>query len=163
VHGFGALSGKQPGNAIFATGFGSRARRSAFRAARKGWPRRAIQEQPSSSRRGPWMRNPRTAGIEMNLQRAIVAAVIGLGIGGAACARTGEDLIAANKCSKCHTATSTKKGPSFASLAAKYQGDNTAPDKIVVLLKTGGADDHGKVAASDADLKAIATVVLSSK
>ena len=31
------------------------------------------------------------------------------------------------------------------------------------MLKTGGADDHKKVAASDADLKAVVAVVLSSK
>jgi hypothetical protein len=31
------------------------------------------------------------------------------------------------------------------------------------MLKTGGDADHKKVAASDADLKAIAAVVLSSK
>jgi len=31
------------------------------------------------------------------------------------------------------------------------------------MLKTGGADDHNKVAASDADLKAIVAVVLASK
>ncbi len=31
------------------------------------------------------------------------------------------------------------------------------------MLKTGGKDDHNKVAASDADLKAIAQIVLSSK
>ena len=31
------------------------------------------------------------------------------------------------------------------------------------MLKTGGSEDHKKVAASDADLKAVAAVVLSSK
>ena len=31
------------------------------------------------------------------------------------------------------------------------------------MLKTGGTEDHKKVAASDADLKAIAAIVLSSK
>jgi cytochrome c len=99
----------------------------------------------------------------MNLRISIIAAAVGLGMAGAAFAGQGEDLIAANKCSKCHTATTTKKGPSFASLAAKYKGDATAADKLVAVLKTGGADDHAKVDASDADLKAIVAVVLSSK
>jgi hypothetical protein len=31
------------------------------------------------------------------------------------------------------------------------------------MLKTGGPDDHNKVVASDADLKAVVAVVLSSK
>ena len=56
----------------------------------------------------------------MKLPIAIVAAVASLAIGGVANAATAEDLIAANKCAKCHTATTTKKAPSFASLAEKY-------------------------------------------
>ena len=39
---------------------------------------------------------------------------------------------------------------------AEYKGDAAAEGKIVEMLKTGGAEDHKKVAASDADLKAIA-------
>jgi cytochrome c len=85
----------------------------------------------------------------------------------AAFAGPAEDLIAANKCSKCHTATTTKKGPSWASLAEKYKGKPEAEAKLVEMLKTGGktpeGDDHNKVTASDADLKAIVAIVLSSK
>lgn len=99
----------------------------------------------------------------MKLHFSIVAAIIGMALAGTAYAGTGEDLIASNKCVKCHTATTTKKGPSFASIAAKYKGQADAPAKLVELLKTGGADDHEKVKASDADLKAVAAVVLSSK
>lgn len=86
---------------------------------------------------------------------------------GSAFAGAGEDLIAKEKCSKCHTATTTKKAPSFASVAKKYHGDAAAVDKVFKVLKQGGKvgdeDDHMKVAASDADLKAAAAVVLSSK
>jgi hypothetical protein len=31
------------------------------------------------------------------------------------------------------------------------------------MLKTGGKDDHSKLAASDADLKAVVSAVLASK
>ena len=86
-----------------------------------------------------------------------------LATAGSAVAGTGEDLIASNKCNKCHTATTTKKGPSFASLAEKYKADAAAPAKLAEMLKTGGKDDHAKVAGSDADLKAVVAVVLSSK
>ena len=51
----------------------------------------------------------------------------------------------------------------MASVAQKYKGDAGAEAKIVNMLKTGGADDHKKIAASDADLKAVAAIVLSSK
>jgi cytochrome c len=74
-----------------------------------------------------------------------------------------DDNIANEKCGNCHTASTTKKGPSWASVAEKYKGNAGAEAKIVELLKTGGAEDHKKVAASDADLKAIAAKVLSSK
>jgi cytochrome c len=78
-------------------------------------------------------------------------------------AGTGDDLIAANKCNKCHTAATTKKGPSFASLAEKYKADAAAPARLADMLKTGGKDDHNKLAASDADLKAVVAVVLATK
>ncbi len=48
-------------------------------------------------------------------------------------------------------------------LPTKLKGDPAAEAKIVEFLKTGGTEDHKKVVASDADLKAIAQIVLSSK
>ena len=92
----------------------------------------------------------------------VTAAVLAFALGGNASAGTGEDLIASNKCNKCHTATTTKKGPSFASVATKYKADAAAAGKLADMLKTGTAD-HEKVAGSDADLKAAIAVVLASK
>jgi cytochrome c len=99
----------------------------------------------------------------MKLGLSIATAVATLALAGAASAGPAEDLIAKEKCSKCHTATTTKKGPSWADVAAKNKGKADAEARIVDMLKTGGKDDHNKVAASDADLKAIAQIVLSSK
>ena len=90
------------------------------------------------------------------------AALFAISASGTALAGPGEDLAAAQKCNKCHTATTTKKGPSFASIATKYKSDAAAAGKLAEMLKTGGMD-HDKVAASDADLKAAIAVVLSSK
>ena len=90
-------------------------------------------------------------------------AATALTFAGNALAGPAEDLITANKCSKCHTATTTKKAPSWASVAEKYKGDAGAEAKLVNMLKTGGADDHKKIAASDADLKAVVQKVLASK
>src|SRR5215204_6035195 len=92
-----------------------------------------------------------------------LAAFVSLTLVGNAFAGPAEDIIAKEKCGSCHTASTTKKGPSWPSVAQKYKGDAGAEAKIANLLKTGGADDHKKVAASDADLKAIANIVLSSK
>lgn len=75
-----------------------------------------------------------------------------------------EDLMAKAKCNKCHTDKSTKKGPSFADVAAKYKGKPDPTPQLVDLLKTGGKDDHDKVAgATDAELKAVVGVVLTPK
>jgi len=94
---------------------------------------------------------------------AVLSAIALIATAGTAFAGTGEDLIASNKCNKCHTATTTKKAPSFASLAEKYKGDAAAPAKLAEMLKTGGKDDHAKMAGSDADRSAVVAVVLSSK
>ena len=99
----------------------------------------------------------------MKLLSTTLAALATLAISTGAFASPAEDLIKAGKCANCHTATTTKKGPSWASVAEKYKGKADAEAKLVTLLKTGGADDHNKVAASDADLKAIVAIVLSSK
>jgi len=99
----------------------------------------------------------------MKLISTIAACSATLAFSGLAFAGPGEDIIAKEKCGSCHTATTTKKAPSFASVAQKYKGDAGAEAKIITMLKTGGADDHKKIAASDADLKAVAATVLSSK
>ena len=99
----------------------------------------------------------------MKLIPMITACGAALALSGVAFAGPAEDIIAKEKCGSCHTSTTTKKAPSWASVAQKYKGDAGAEAKIVALLKTGGAEDHKKVTASDADLKAVAAVVLSSK
>ena len=98
---------------------------------------------------------------------AIAAAVFCSAFATTAFAGPTEDLIAKEKCSKCHTEKTTKKGPSFASIAEKYKGKADAPNKLFLQLKNGGKvgdeDDHKKVEASDADIKAAVSVVLSAK
>ena len=98
----------------------------------------------------------------MRLTTTVVTAALAL-VAASAWAGPAEDLIASNKCTKCHTSKTTKKGPSFADVAAKYKGQAGAEAKLVELLKTGGADAHDKVAGSDAELKAIAAAVLATK
>lgn len=103
----------------------------------------------------------------MKLPLAIAAAFAATALAGPALAGSAEDIIAKEKCGKCHTEKTTKKGPSWASVAEKYKGNADAPNKIFLQLKNGGKvgdeDDHKKVAASDADIKAIVQIVLSSK
>jgi cytochrome c len=90
-----------------------------------------------------------------------------LACAGPALAGPGEALADKEKCNKCHTAITTKKGPSWASVAEKYKGKADAADKLFTYLKVGGkqsdGEEHKKVEAGDADIKALVTVVLTSK
>ncbi len=93
---------------------------------------------------------------------ATATAIAALAVSTAGWAGPGEDLIEANKCGKCHTATTTKKAPSFASIASKYKADAGKAASLAELLKKG-SDDHNAVKASDADIKAMIAVVLAAK
>ena len=99
----------------------------------------------------------------MRLVLAVAAGFAVATLAGPAFTSAAEDIMTKAKCSGCNTATTTKKGPSFASIAAKYAGKPDPTPAIVDMLKTGSKDDHNKVVASDADLKAIAAIVLTSK
>lgn len=100
----------------------------------------------------------------MKLPIAVALAFAAFSVG-SAYAQNAEDVISKEKCSRCHTATTTKKGPSFADVAKKYKGNAGAADKLFAGLKNGGKmgeeDDHKKVAASDAEIKAVVTYILS--
>jgi cytochrome c len=97
------------------------------------------------------------------LSFTLAAAAVSFAFASNAFADSADDIIAKNKCGSCHTSTTTKKGPSWASVAQKYKGDAGAEAKLVEMLKTGGAEDHKKVAASDAELKAVVQKVLAAK
>ncbi|MDO9073556.1 MAG: class I cytochrome c [Rubrivivax sp.] len=103
----------------------------------------------------------------MKLTLAIAAAFATVALAGPAIAGPGEDLAAKEKCNKCHTDKDTKKGPAWKTIATKYQGKADAADKLFKELKNGGKvgdeEDHKKVVASDADIKALVQVVLTSK
>ena len=103
----------------------------------------------------------------MKLHLTLLAGAAAVALCGSAFAGSAEDIIAKEKCSKCHTATTTKKGPAWASLAEKYKGKPDAANKLFTELKAGGKvgdeDDHLAIKASDADIKAIVQIVLSSK
>jgi len=86
---------------------------------------------------------------------------------GAAQAATGEEVITAQKCNKCHTAKTTKKGPAYADVAAKYKGNANASALLFKGLKAGGKmgdeDEHKKLEVSDDEIRAVVAVVLASK
>lgn len=78
-----------------------------------------------------------------------------------ALAQEGSALATAKGCMNCHAMDQKKIGPSFKDIAAKYAGNADAGPTIIAELKNGKG--HPKVAASDADLKAMIDYVLAAK
>jgi cytochrome c len=103
----------------------------------------------------------------MRLPLATLATLATLAFVGPALAASADEIIDKEKCHKCHTEKDTKKAPAWASIAAKYKGNADAPNKIFMELKKGGKvgdeDDHKKVEGTDAEIKSVVQVVLSSK
>lgn len=89
---------------------------------------------------------------------ALVAAG-SLAAAGAALAQSGAELANSKGCGTCHAADAKKVGPSWKDVAAKNKDNKGASDKIVAMLKDGKG--HPKVAASDAELKALTAFALA--
>lgn len=77
----------------------------------------------------------------------------------AAFAQSGPELANSKGCGTCHAADAKKVGPSWKDVAAKNKDNKGASDKVVTMLKEGKG--HPKVAASDAELKALAAFALA--
>ena len=91
-----------------------------------------------------------------------VVAMAGLVAGSVANAQSGADLAKAKNCMGCHDIDKKKVGPAFKDIAAKYK-DNKEPEaKLLGELKDGKGHPV-KVAATDAELKALVQFVLSQK
>ena len=96
----------------------------------------------------------------MRSKLVLAAAACGLVFAGTAAAQSGDDLLKSKGCMNCHAADTKKVGPSFKDIAAKHK-DPKDMDAMVDKLKNGKG--HGKVAASDAEIKAMLTTILATK
>ena len=81
----------------------------------------------------------------------------------------GLDLVAKSDCFTCHKLTEKAIGPSYADIAAKYMGNQTAIDSLPDKIIKGGAGIWGTVpmtphpTVSKEDAKAMTTYVMSIK
>ena len=91
----------------------------------------------------------------------VVFAAAGVLAAGAGFAQSGADVLKAKGCLNCHEMDKKKVGPGYKEVAAKYKGNNAAPDMLVAKLKDGKG--HLKIDASDAELKAAVQHILSTK
>jgi cytochrome c len=110
---------------------------------------------------------PNILEITMKLSIPALAALAAFAFTSGAYAGVGEDIMLAQKCNKCHTEKTTKKGPSHASVAAKYKGNPEAAEKLFKALKAGGKmgdeEDHKQLKVSDEEIRAVVAAVLATK
>lgn len=89
-----------------------------------------------------------------------ISAILALAAGLAAGAALAQgDVLKAKGCMNCHDVDKKKAGPSFKDIAAKNKPDAKAA--LVAKLKDGKG--HMKVVASDAELDAAVSQILSTK
>jgi cytochrome c len=74
-------------------------------------------------------------------------------------AKKAEALAKQSTCLNCHTVDAKKVGPSFKDVAKKYKGANA--DKLVAEMKAKPVHQAAAKATKDADLKTIASWILS--
>lgn len=99
----------------------------------------------------------------VNMKSTILLLVAGVFLtAGAASAQSGADLAKSKNCMGCHDLQAKKVGPAFKDVAAKYKGNKGAEAKLVAELKEGKGHPV-KIAATDAELKALVQYVLSIK
>lgn len=91
----------------------------------------------------------------------VVMAAASILAAGAARAVSGEDVLKAKGCLNCHAMDKKKVGPAYKDVAAKYQGDAGAEDRLVAKIKDGKG--HLKIKATDAELHAAVHHVLETK
>ena len=86
----------------------------------------------------------------------------GLLLAAGANAQSGAELVKSKNCVNCHDLVKRKIGPTFTDIAAKYKDNKDAEATIVGKLKEGKGHPV-KVAASDAELKALVAYALTGK
>jgi cytochrome c len=87
----------------------------------------------------------------------VILAAAGALAAGAGLAQSGPEVLKAKGCNNCHEADKKKVGPSYKDIAAKGKDAKA----LVAVLKD--AKGHPKVAASEAELDAAVTHILSMK
>jgi cytochrome c551/c552 len=80
-------------------------------------------------------------------------------------AEASPQLAAARSCTACHDAEKQLVGPAFKAVAARYQGDNSAPDRLAAKVMAGGFGVWGAVpmpanAVSQEDARTLVTWIL---
>lgn len=80
-----------------------------------------------------------------------------------------EELFKKSNCMACHALDQKRNGPSMKEVAAKYDGDGSAADRLAKKIRAGGGGVWGEMAmppqaqVSEADAKTLADYILTIK
>ncbi len=82
----------------------------------------------------------------------------------------GAALLKKHNCGTCHQAEKKTVGPALKDIAAKYQGDAGAADKLAAKVRKGGSGSFGAMAmpatpakVNDGDIKTMVAAILATK
>jgi len=108
----------------------------------------------------------------MKTIRLTYAAIAGIVLSGTASATISNSeatqLMQQHNCQACHAVDKKLVGPAFKDVAKKYATDASAPQKLALKIKTGGAGVWGPIPmppnnVSDADLNKLVAWILEQK
>lgn len=105
----------------------------------------------------------------MSIRNAAAAGLIVGGLFSAASAVASEDLFRKSNCMACHAIDQKRLGPSMKEVAARYNGDPTAAERLARKIRSGGVGTWGEMPmppqpqVSEADARALAEFILTVK
>lgn len=103
------------------------------------------------------------------MRRVLAVCIASSVLSAAGSAVADADLFKKSNCMACHAIDQKRFGPSLKDVAAKYNGDATAVDKLARKIKAGGAGVWGQAPmppqpqVSEADATKLAQYVLATK
>ena len=103
------------------------------------------------------------------IRKAVAVGLATSGLFSAGSVFASEDLFKKSNCMACHAVDQKRFGPALKDVAAKYNGDATAVDKLAKKIKAGGAGVWGQAPmppqpqVSEANAMKLAEYILAIK
>ena len=105
----------------------------------------------------------------MSIHKALAFGLAASGLFSAGSALASEDLFKKSNCMACHALEQKRLGPSMKQVAAKYDGDGSAVDRLVKKIRKGGVGVWGQMPmppqpqVAEADARTLAEYILTIK
>lgn len=105
----------------------------------------------------------------MLIRKALAVALASSGLFSTGSAFANEELFKKSNCMACHALEQKRLGPSMKQVAAKYDGDSSAVDRLAKKIREGGGGVWGQMPmppqsqVTEADAKTLAEYILTIK